>query len=64
MTHPITEAGIPMARTEGGWYDPQCVRCVAGYVGHGSAVEACECFLDSRDVLSARDFCPPLEEVG
>lgn len=63
---PLTEDGRAMRKCDGGWADPDCGRCQGrGYVyDEPGFQEACdECFLDSSDVLSARDHCPPMEEA-
>lgn len=61
---PLTDDGRAMRHVERGWADPACVRCDGcGYTGHGSAREACECFLFDSDVLAARDACQAREDA-
>ena len=61
---PLTEDGRAMVRSKcgNGWADPECSECHGTGIGGGYL--ACdECFLGNEDVLTARDYCPALEEV-
>lgn len=65
MTAPLTESGQPMKRVRdlGGWCDPDCTECNGTGIDQGEVGEVfgCSaCFLDGKDVLKARDYCPPI----
>lgn len=47
----------------GGWCDPECSECYGTGINQWEFEEviACDaCFLDGKDVLTARDHCPEL----
>lgn len=56
---PLTDSGVPMRRISHGYVDPACIHCDGtGYVGHGSAREVCECFVDADNVPPITDQYP------